>query len=286
MRRTWKRRAAASKKSSNTYTAARAELGGRTLKTGQSRWFVGYKKHTLRLWLPTRHASVTLVPLVSWVTPGNVMEGGLLCPSLRWCQTHLGWCPGIVVADMGYLSAENKRAARTRWHCAVVTKLRADMKLVPPYVGAREMHCPQGQTLEWWEHEPATGTQWFRATDDAEHCAHCWEASRCPRHFGYPAGAHETMLGMIPLGSRVAWRLLRQVRPWIEPAQSFEKNQLGLGQMFLNSLRLTWEMSLLADSAVLLRTMAHLDAPPTKSLLSGLAPEQVELGLALEKTPG
>ena len=94
------------------------------------------------------------------------------------------------------------------------------------------------------------------------------------------------MLGMIPLGSRVAWRLLRQVRPWIEPAQSFEKNQLGLGQMFLNSLRLTWEMSLLADSAVLLRTMAHLDAPPTKSLLSGLAPEQVELGLALEKTPG
>jgi hypothetical protein len=39
------------KKSSGSCTAAHAALGGRTLKTGQSRWFVGYKKHTLRWWL-------------------------------------------------------------------------------------------------------------------------------------------------------------------------------------------------------------------------------------------
>jgi hypothetical protein len=82
--------AVASKKSSGTYTAAHAALGGRTLKTGQSRWFVGYKKHTLRLWLPTAHSSVTLLPLVSWLAPANVSEGGVLVPSLRWCQRHLG----------------------------------------------------------------------------------------------------------------------------------------------------------------------------------------------------
>jgi hypothetical protein len=41
----------ASKKSTGQYSAAHAALGGRTLKTGQSRCFVGYKKHTLRLWL-------------------------------------------------------------------------------------------------------------------------------------------------------------------------------------------------------------------------------------------
>ena len=78
------------KKVPATYTAAHAALGGRTLKTGQSRWFVGYKKHTLRLWLPTRHPSVTLVPLVSWITPANVAEGGLLRPSLHWCRQRLG----------------------------------------------------------------------------------------------------------------------------------------------------------------------------------------------------
>lgn len=72
------------KKSSATYTAAHAALDERTLKTGQSRWYVGYKKHTLRLWLPTVHPAVTLVPLVSWLTPANVAEGSLLLPSLRW----------------------------------------------------------------------------------------------------------------------------------------------------------------------------------------------------------
>lgn len=229
------------------------------------------------------HSSVTLVALVSWITPANVAEGGLLLPSLRWCQQHLGWWPGIVVADMGYLSAESKQAARTGWQTAVVTKLRADMKLVPPYVSAARAECPQGQRLEWWEHEPESGQPWFRVPAQAQLCVHCWQAATCPRHFGYAVGAHETLLGLLPLASRVAQRLLRQVRPWIEPAQSFEKNQLGLGQMFFNSLRLTWQMSLWSDSAVLLRTMAWLDTPTETSLLAGLQARQLELGLPAEK---
>jgi hypothetical protein len=138
----------ASKKRTGTYTAIGAALGGRTLKTGQSRWFVGYKKHTLRLWLPTVHPSVTLVPLVSWLTPANVSEGGLLVPSLRLCQRRLRWWPGVVVADMGYLAAASKQAARENWQTAVVTKLRADMKLLPPYVTAERVECPQGQRLD------------------------------------------------------------------------------------------------------------------------------------------
>lgn len=283
MRRICPPPAAASKKSSNRFTAPHAALGGRTLKTGQSRWFVGYKKHTLRLWLPTRHPSVTLLPLVSWVTPANVAEGGLLVPSLHWCRRHLGWWPGLVVADMAYLSAASKAAARTGWQTAVITKLRADMRLSPPYVSAGRVECPQGQRLEWWEHDAPDGQQWFRVPPLPEHCPHCWLASTCPRHFAYPAGQHETLFGLIPLASRVSHRLLRQVRPWIEPAQSFEKNQLGLGQMFFNSLRLTWQMSLWADSAVLLRTMLWLDTPPEPAGLAELQPNQLEFGLPLEK---
>lgn len=232
---------------------------------------------------------MTLLPPVTWVTPANVSEGGLLLPSLRWCRSHLGWWPGIVVADMAYLSGASKAAARTGWQTAVVTKLRADMRLLPPYQSAVHVACPQGQALEWWEHDAPGEEQWFRVPENPECCPHCWEASACPRHFHYAAGAHETLLGLIPLASRVSRRLLRrllrQVRPWIEPAQSFEKNQLGLGRMFFNSLRLTWQMSLWAGSAVLLRTMAWLDAPEETSLLAGLAPNQLEFGLTLEKPP-
>jgi hypothetical protein len=258
-------------------------LGGRTLKTGQSRWFVGYKKHTLRLWLPTVHRSVTLLPLVSWLAPANVAEGGLLVPSLRWCARHLGWWPGVVVADMGYLASENKQTAREGWQTAVVTKLRAGMKLLPPYVSAERVECPHGARLEWWEHEPETAQQWFRVADSENLCGVCWEAANCPRHFAYPVGAHETLFGLLPLASRAAQHLLQQVRPWIEPAQSYEKNQLGLGQMFFNSLRLAWQMSLWADSAVLLRTMAWLDLPTETHLLASLTPRQMELGLSEEK---
>ena len=226
---------------------------------------------------------MTLVPLVSWVTPANVSEGSLLVPSLRWCRRSLGWWPGLVVADMGYLSAEGKRQAREGWQTAVVTKLHSGMKLLPPYRSAVEMECAQGQRLEWWEPEPESGQQWFRAAEPLELCAHCWQAATCPRHFGFPAERHETLFGLLPLGSRVVQRLLQQVRPWIEPAQSFEKNQLGLGRMFFNSLRLTWQMSLWADSAVLLRTRAWLDQPTESSLLTGLLPRQMEFGLPLEK---
>jgi hypothetical protein len=273
---------AASKKSTGTYSAAHAALGGRTLKTGQSRWFVGYKKHTLRLWLPTAHPLVTLVPLVSWLAPANVAEGGLLVPSLRWCVRHLGWWPGMVVADMGYLAAESKKTARQNWQTAVVTKLRADMKLMAPYVTAEQVECPQGQPLEWWEYEPETAQQWFRVAGQSDLCARCWEAAHCPRHFGFAVAQHETLFGLLPLASRLAQRLLQQVRPWIEPAQSFEKNQLGLGSMFFNSLRLAWQMSLWADSAVLLRTMAWLDMPTQAHWLAPLSPRQMELGLSEE----
>ena len=44
---------------------------------------------------------------------------------------------------------------------------------------------------------------------------------------------HETLLGRLPLASRLAQQVLQQVRPWIEPAQSFEKNQLGLERRVL-----------------------------------------------------
>ena len=229
------------------------------------------------------HSSVTLVPLVSWLTPANVAEGGLLVPSLRWCARHLGWWPGLVVADMGYLAAESKQAAREQWQTAVVTKLRADMKLLPPYVTAERLECRHGARLEWWEHEGQTAQQWFRVAGEENLCGVCWEAATCPRHFAYPVAAHETLFGLLPLASRPAQRLLQRVRPWIEPAQSFEKNQLGLGQLFLNSLRLAWQMSLWADSAVLLRTMAWLDMPSETHLLAPLTPRQMELGLSEEK---
>lgn len=275
-----------SKKSTGQYSAAGAALGGRTLKTGQSRCFVGYKKHSLRLWLHDYSVGVLLVPLVSWVTPANVSEGGLLVPSLHYCQQQWDWCPPLVVADMGYLAAEAKRRCRERWHVAVLTKLRSDMKLVPPYVAWNQATCAQGEPLTWMGYDGWTQEHWFRIGATPELCGRCWEAARCPREFAYRAEAHETLLGLLPLASPMAQRVLQQVRPWIEPAQSYEKNQLGLGKVFLNGLRFTWAMALLADAAVLLRARVLLGQPTPPTLLAEMMPRQLPLGLQVGNGQG
>ena len=272
----------ASKKSTGQYSAARAALGGRTLKTGQSRCFVGYKKHTLRLWLHHYSVGVQLVPLVSWVAPANVSEGGLLVPSLHHCQQHWGWCPPLVVADMGYLGAPAKRQCREQWGVSVLTKLRSDMKLVPPYVAWDQAACPQGEPLTWLGYDGWAGKHWFAVGAEPGLCRCCWEATRCPRQFAHQPAEHETLLGRLPLASRGARVVLQQVRPWIEPAQSFEKNQLGLSDVFFNSLRFTWVMSLPADAAVLLRARALLGRPVIRPLLTDLMPFQLSLELEVE----
>lgn len=73
----------ASKKSTGSYAAARAALCGRTLKARQSCWLIRYKKHTLRLWLPTGYPSVKLVPLVSWLAPTK----GIHLNQHRWVNS-------------------------------------------------------------------------------------------------------------------------------------------------------------------------------------------------------
>lgn len=239
---------------------------------------MGYKKHSFRLWWRDYSPAVLLVPLVSWVTPANVSEGGLLVPNLHYCDQRWSWWPRQVVADMGYLAAEGKRRCREHWHVAVVTHLRSDMKLVAPFVSEREAACAQGQTLQWLGYETRDDLHWFGPTPTAELCSSCWQASGCPRQFAYAPATHETLLGLLPLNTLAAQRLLQQVRPWIEPAQAYEKNQLGLGHMFFNSLRLTWCLALLADAVGLLRAHALWHAPAVeRALLHELIPQQAEL---------
>ena len=110
-------------------------------------------------------------------------------------------------------------------------------------------------------------------------CLGCWQATECPRQFSFPPSQHESLPGLLPLSTQAAQRLLRQVRPWIEPCQSYEKNQPGLNQIFLNSLRLTWSMCLLADAAVILRALALTSRTPIPEPLAAPMPRQMNLDL-------
>jgi hypothetical protein len=211
--------------------------------------------------------------------PANRGEALFLWPSLYYCSQRLDWLPDIVVGDMGYISLEVQRKIRERLAVSVITKLRPDMKLVAPFETGPHPVCNQGQPLTWLGLEPRDQLHWFGVTATHTLCPNCWEQSRCARQFSYSPANHEILFGQIPLASRVARLLLQNVRPWIEPAQAYEKNQLGLSKMFLNSLRLTWVSCLLADAVVLLRAHALLHQPVGSSLLQELVPSQLSLGL-------
>lgn len=215
---------------------------------------------------------MVLIPLHTWVAPAHVTEGGLLRPSLHQCQRRLHWVPDIVVGDLAYIRQEVKKEIRLRWKVAVVTKMKADMNIVEPFDYWNQLSCPQGQPLEWLGYDDDDQHHWFGPKQGPRLCTECWEASQCPKEFSYPAALHETLLGLLPLNTLAAQRVLHQVRAWVEPAQSYEKNLLGLKRMFLNSLRLSWTVCLLADSVVLLRALATLNEPaqnipPLQSLL-------------------
>lgn len=220
------------------------------------------------------------MPLISWVTPANRNEVELLRPTLHYCARQLKWVPDLVLGDMSYIHLQVQRQIREQWGAAVLTRLRADMKLVAPFERGPQAVCVQGQRLDWLGYEAADQLHWFGVTDSQPLCPWCWQQASCPRQFSHSPAEHEILFGRVPLASRVAQRLLTQVRPWIEASQSYEKNQLGLSAMFLNSLQFTWTMCLLADAVCLLRARALLNRPEKAPLLQELMPRQLLLDLS------
>jgi hypothetical protein len=230
------------------------------------------------VWLHQLPDQVLLVPIVSWAVPANRGEALFLWPSLNYCSRRLNWLPDLVVGDMAYIALAVQKKIREQLGVAVLTKLRPDMKLMAPFTTELIATCPQGQALNWLGLEERDQLHWFGVLQPEPLCLRCWEQSHCPRHFSYAPAEHEILFGRIPLASRVAQTLLTKVRPWIEPAQSYEKNQLGLNQIFLNSLFVTWVNCLLADAVVLLRAHALLSDPAQAGLLAELLPRQMTLG--------
>lgn len=200
-------------------------------------------------------------------------------PSVNYCARQFEWTPDIVVGDMAYINLQVQRRLREQRHVAMLTKFRPDMVLPDEFDSSSVMTCEQGQVLQWWGLHEKEQLHWFGVADPNPLCTWCWQNSSCPREFSFSPRDHEILYGTIPVSSRVAQRLLRQTRSWIEATQSYEKNQLGLGQIFLNSLRLTWIVSLLADTVALLRARVILTQPQSPELL-GILPQQMHLDLS------
>lgn len=219
-----------------------------------------------------------LAPLMSWVAPANIGDVLFLEPTLRYVSRHLEFTPAFVVGDMAYINMAAQRQLREKMHIGIITKLPANYDLPKKIEPALRLECAEGQKLRWLGLREDEQLHWFGVTpESASLCPWCGQQSSCPREFCFAPSDHEIVLGSIPLSSPVARRLLRQSRSWTEAAQSYEKNQLGLSSLFLNSLRLTWIVCLLADTISLLRAHALLGGRVEPHPLQELMPDQLRL---------
>lgn len=222
------------------------------------------------------------MPLVTWIAPANRDDSVFLEPSIRYCARQLEWTPDFLVGDMAYVHLQAQRRLREELQVALITKLKPNMVLPKEFEDVNTRTCEQGQVLRWLGLQELDQLHWFGVTDADPLCTWCWQKSSCPQQFSFAPSAHEILYGTVPLSSRVAKQLLRQARSWVEAAQSYEKNQLGLSQIFLNSLRLTWVVCLLADTVALLRASAFTREPTSVALLSELAPTQMQMDFSEE----
>lgn len=221
-----------------------------------------------------------LVPLMSWTAPANRGDVLFLEPSLRYLSRQLDFTPALVLADMAYINLATHKRLREQFHVGVLTALPLNYDLPKQVEPALLMRCAQGQKLRWLGLRENEHLHWFGVADKTSPlCLYCWQQSVCPREFSFAPEDHEIALGTIPVNSWLAKKLLRRARPWIEASQSYEKIQLGLSSMFLNSLRLASIVSLLADTVCLLRAHAFLNQPQKPDLLKNLLPSQLFLGL-------
>ena len=219
-----------------------------------------------------------LVPLMSWAAPANIGDVPFLVPSLRYVHRRLDFTPAFVVGDMAYISLAAQRQLREQMRIGVITKLPANYDLSKQIEPALRLQCVEGQRLQWLGLREDEQLHWFGvAAESAPLCPWCGRQSACPREFSFAPTDHEIVLGTIPLSSPVARRLLRQSRSWTEAIQSYEKNQLGLSSIFLNSLRLTWVICLMADTVSLLRARALFGSGTNSNPLQNLLPNQLSL---------
>jgi len=218
---------------------------------------VGYKKHTLRI-VFKKFNRWYLIPVSTFIDGANTSDGKFLIPFLADVKQRLNLQIKFLVADMAYLSAPDKKIARTEYHTAVVTKVRSDMK-APDFLDPDG--CPTcdywGQRLQFYDFDSETGKHIFVKPDEGRECRICPFSPNCPDTFYFHPDEDEYFLGGLPLQSRLAKSLLRRIRPQVEKGNEEDKHRFYLESFFLNSLDLAKFLGHLADSCKLLTLLAE-----------------------------
>ena len=199
-----------------------------------------------------------MIPLVSFIEPANVYEGKLLYPMIQKTREDLSLQIDAVVADMGYISADQKKDLRKQWQTAVLTKIRENMSPPEKYLDYGCPECPEGFPLLWDGYDSGQESHQYITSPDHPACSFCRLQGICYQEIYIRSAIDEHHFGIIPLHTKVAQRLLRKIRPQVERGFENDKNKLYLNQFFMNSLKMAKIIAYLSDASQVLLLFATL----------------------------
>jgi hypothetical protein len=197
-----------------------------------------------------------MIPLISFIEPANVYEGGLLKPMIQKTQNELSLHIDIVVGDMGYIKSEQKMELRKQFSTAVLTRVRENMYPPEEYTDYNRPECPEGIPLSWDGYNSETEMHCYATPVDNPACTSCWLYGNCYQEFYVSPLTDERHFGIIPLHTKVSQRLLQTIRPQVERGFENDKNKLYLNRFFVNRLKLARIIGHLSDACQILLLFA------------------------------
>jgi len=199
-----------------------------------------------------------MIPLISFIEPANVYEGGFLKPMIQKTQNELFLHIDIVVGDMGYISSEQKMELRKQFSTAVLTRVRENMLPPEEYTDYNRPECPEGIPLSWDGYNSETKMHCYATPLDNPACISCRIYGNCYQEFYVSPYTSEYHFGIIPLHTKVSQRLLQTIRPQVERGFENDKNKLYLNRFFVNSLKLARIIGHLSDACQILLLFAGM----------------------------
>jgi len=128
-----------------------------------------------------------------------------------------------LVADLGYLDAEDQKEALLRHDVAVVTGFKKNT-IIPEHCSSQgKPECEQGHALVFDGFDRESYTAWFRG--DAALCAACPLQGLCDKQFGYSFEENSLFHGPVPQDSMLQESMMA-FRKQVELAFAQESNQL------------------------------------------------------------
>lgn len=205
-------------------------FGKRSNKKNKSNTFLGYKKHTISMFIPDENISL---PLCSIAAPADVHEVTLVQELIKYAKS-LDIPVKILSADLGYYDTDRTAEIQEKEGVTLVTGIKSNT-ILPPDVDDRcAPLCEAGIGMKWDAYDEKTKSHCYICP--MENPASCLNYPVCLLEKTVYSNIHPVIFGGIPLSSNLHSHIA-DVRKYVEGVFARQKNNDNLKDITLKGTK-------------------------------------------------